>query len=66
MINKIFIPKDNLSIPTQIVPTTKLNLLTKASIDINSVPTDKDGNYLIIDETDKLNLTGVHFEGTNT
>lgn len=60
-VNQIFRPKNPVSIPTLRIPNNEINLLEEVGIDTSITPKDKDNNFLIDNEVEKLNIIGAHF-----
>ncbi|XP_076660285.1 uncharacterized protein LOC143363606 [Halictus rubicundus] len=65
-INTIFRAKRQSTINTLKIHNSNSDLLAKANIDSVNTQTDDDGNLLITDIKDKLNVLGAHFENAHT
>lgn len=64
-INSIFRKKDNLDIPNLIIEKTRTKLMQDANIDINTVQKDSNGNFVITEEGQKLDILCVTFAAAN-
>lgn len=65
-INQIFRPKESGAIPTLKLPPEKAPLLQEASIAIHNTNKDCEGNFIISETTEKLDIIGTHFSKTHT
>lgn len=64
-INKLFRKKESLKLPTLKIKITDQNLLNKTNINASVFIIDNEGNFLISDEKQKLNLIAMHFAEIN-
>lgn len=63
-INRLFGAKPSSSIPVLKIPPEKHQLILDAEIQSDSLVKGNEDNYLITNQTDKLNIIGAHFEAT--
>ena len=60
-VNQIFRPKNSINIPCIKVAENKSKLSEEAGINITESNKDKDGNFIITETIEKLNVIGTHF-----